>query len=143
MLKYVVILLIGLVFEAIGVVYLSRGLKQIGEPAVMNATALWGLIRNGATNPNILLGVAFQAIFFGTLLYLISRNDVSFVWPLASMGLVLTTLAARFILHEEVTYLRWFGVFLIVVGSGLVTWTEKAKGQKPASNDQASAIESR
>lgn len=127
MFKYVVILLIGLVFEAIGVVYLSRGLKQIGEPAVLNLAAIGSLVRNGATNPNILLGVLFEATFFGTLLYLLSRGDVSFIWPLTSLGLVLTTLAAKFVLQEEVTYIRWFGVALIVVGSGLITWSEKVK----------------
>ncbi|HAV61591.1 MAG TPA: hypothetical protein DCY13_04405 [Verrucomicrobiales bacterium] len=130
MFKYVVILLIGLIFEAVGVVYLSRGLKQIGEPAVMNAAAVWGLIRNGAINPNVLFGVLCEAIFFGTLLFLLSRGDVSFIWPLTSLGLVLTTIAARFILKEEVSYVRWMGVFLIVVGSGLITWSEKTKERK-------------
>lgn len=143
MFKYVVILLIGLVFEAVGVVFLSRGLKQIGEPAVMNASAVWGLIRNGATNPNILLGVLFEATFFGTLLYLLSRGDVSFIWPLTSLGLVLTTLAARFILHEEVTYVRWFGVFLIVVGSGLITWSEKTKETNVVEGGEVTVAESR
>ena len=140
MFKYVIILLIGLVFEAVGVVYLSRGLKQIGEPAVMNLAAVLGLIRNGATNPSILIGVALEAAFFGTLLYLLSRGDVSFIWPLTSLGLVLTTLAAKFVLQEEVTYLRWFGVALIVVGSGLITWSEKLKEQKVKPGDQVATM---
>lgn len=140
MFKYVIILLIGLVFEAVGVVYLSRGLKQIGEPAVMNLAAVLGLIRNGATNPSILIGVALEAAFFGTLLYLLSRGDVSFIWPLTSLGLVLTTVAAKFVLQEEVTYLRWFGVALIVVGSGLITWSEKLKEQKVKPGDQVATV---
>jgi len=135
MFKYVVILMVGLVFEAVGVVYLSRGLKQIGEPATMNAAAVWGLVRNGATNPNVLLGVLFEATFFGTLLYLLARGDVSFIWPLTSLGLVLTTIAARFILREEVTYIRWTGVLLIVVGSGLITYSEKLKESKARERD--------
>jgi len=140
MLKYVVILLIGLVFEAVGVVYLSRGLKQLGEPAVLNLAAIGSLIRNGATNPNILLGVVFEASFFGTLLYLLARGDVSFIWPLTSLGLVLTTLAARFILHEEITYLRWTGVMLIVVGSGLITWSEKSKEQTVKTGESVATV---
>lgn len=143
MFKYVVILLIGLVFEAIGVVYLSRGLKQIGEPAMMSAAAIWGLIKSGATNPNVLLGVFFEATFFGTLLYLLSRGDVSFIWPLTSLGLVLTTFAAKFILQEEVTYIRWFGVALIVVGSGLITYSEKMKERKEEAPRVVAGNESR
>ena len=140
MFKYVIILLIGLVFEAVGVVYLSRGLKQIGEPAVMNLAAVLGLIRSGATNPSILIGVALEATFFATLLFLLSRGDVSFIWPLTSLGLVLTTVAAKFVLQEEVTYLRWFGVALIVVGSGLITWSEKLKEQKMKPGEQVATV---
>lgn len=134
MFKYVVILLIGLLFEATGVVFLSRGLKQIGEPAAMSLAAIGGLIKSGATNPNVLLGVFLEATFFGTLLFLLSRSEVSFIWPLTSFGLVLTTFAAKFILREEVTYIRWMGVVLIVVGSGLITYSEKVKEQKPRSS---------
>ena len=127
MFKLILILLAGLVMEAVGVVYLSRGLKQIGEPAALNFSGILHLLKGGLTNPNLLLGVALEAGFFGTLLFLLSRGDVSFIWPLTSLGLVLTTLAARVILHEGVSATRWAGVLLIVVGSGLITWSEKVK----------------
>jgi hypothetical protein len=48
--KFILILLIALVFEAIGVVFLSSGLKQIGEPKTMNAAEIASLIIRGATN---------------------------------------------------------------------------------------------
>lgn len=130
MFKYVVILLIGLFSEAVGVVLLSRGLKQLGEPAAISVAAIWGLVKSGITNPNMLVGIFFEAMFFGTLLYLLSRSDVSFIWPLTSLGLVLTTFAAKFVLREEVSYIRWMGVVLIVVGSGLITYSEKLKERK-------------
>ena len=56
-----------------------------------------------------------------------SRGDVSFIWPLTSLGFVLTTLMARFVLHESVSPLRWMGVCLIVLGAGVITYTEKVK----------------
>ena len=130
--KLVVILLVGLIMEAVGVVFLSKGLMQIGEVSQINISEVSRLIVRGATNGNILLGVAFEAAFFGTLLYLMSRGDVSFVWPLTSLGFVLTTLAAKFILHEHVSALRWGGVFLIVAGAALITYSEKLQPQKPA-----------
>ena len=128
--KLIVILLIGLVMEAIGVVFLSKGLKQIGEITTVNAGEIARLIGRGATNGNILIGVFFEAAFFGTLLYLMSRGDVSFVWPLTSLGFVLTTLAAKFYLHENVSGLRWGGVLLIVLGAGLITYSEKVHEKK-------------
>jgi drug/metabolite transporter (DMT)-like permease len=130
MAKLVIILVIGLIFEAVGVVFLSKGLKQIGEVTTINVSEVTRLIVRGATNINVLLGVASEALFFGTLLYLMSRGDVSFVWPLTSLGFVLTTLAARFILHEHVSALRWGGVLLIVAGAGLITYSEKIAPKK-------------
>ena len=78
-------MLIALVFEAIGVVFLSGGLNQIGEPKTINAAEIMSLIKSGATNKNILTGVFFEAIFFGFLLYLLSQKDVSIVWPLTAL----------------------------------------------------------
>jgi len=131
--KLVTILLVGLILEAIGVVFLSKGLKQIGEVSQINVSEVTRLIVRGATNGNILVGIAFEAAFFGTLLYLMSCGDVSFVWPLTSLGFVLTTLAAKFILHENVSVIRWGGVFLIVSGAALITYSEKLehKGAPP------------
>jgi drug/metabolite transporter (DMT)-like permease len=109
----------------VGVVYLNKGLKQVGEVERVSAAEVLRIVRNGATNSNILLGVFFEAIFFGTLLVLMSRGTVSFIWPLTSLGFVLTTIAAKFILHEEVSPLRWCGVLLIMLGAGVITYTEK------------------
>lgn len=130
MAKFILILLIALFFEAVGVVYLGGGLKQIGEPKQINASEILALIKRGATNKSILLGVFFEAIFFGFLLYLLSQRDVSLVWPLTSLGFLVTTLAAKFVLGEEVSAVRWGGVCLIVLGAGLITWSEKLKEMK-------------
>jgi len=130
MTKLLIILLIGLLFEAVGVVYLNKGLKQVGEVQKISVPEVLRVIGKGATNGNILLGVLFEAIFFGTLLVLMSQGTVSFIWPLTSLGFVLTTIAAKFILHEEVSLLRWGGVLLIMLGAGLITYTEKQAEQR-------------
>jgi len=126
MFKFLVILIVALVFEAVGVVYLSRGLKQIGTSPSISVPAVGRLVAKGVANPNILLGVLLEAIFFCALLFLLSQAEVSLVWPLTSLGYVLTTLAARFILHEPVTLTRWFGVLAIVIGAMLVAYGEKS-----------------
>src|ERR1051325_905484 len=127
MTKLLTVLLIALVFEAVGVVFLSHGLKQVGEPDNVSAGELLRLVRRGAANPSILLGVALETVFFGALLYLLSQRDVSLIWPLTSLGFVLTAIAAKFILHEDIHWTRWMGVALIVVGAALVSYSEKVK----------------
>src|SRR6266513_6489408 len=136
--KFILIMLVALVFEAIGVVFLSGGLKQIGEPKMMNAAEITSLITRGATNKNTLMGVVFEAIFFGFLLYMLSQKDVSIVWPLTALGFVITSLAAKIFLNEEISSVRWAGICLIVLGAGLVTWSAKQKEREPEEQSSAS-----
>lgn len=137
MLKIIVILLIGLVLEAVGVVLLSQGLHEIGEVKRFSASELARVIGRGATNKYILLGVAFEAAFFGILLYLLSQKDVSLIWPLTSLGFVITAIAARFIRYEEISALRWTGVGLIVIGATLVAWSEQTRTQPARAGETA------
>ena len=132
MARLLLILLIGLVLEALGVVYLSAGLKQIGTPKQLTIREIGRVVLSGATNRNILVGVAMETAFFVTLLIALKLWDVSLVWPLTSLGFVLTTLAAKYIRHEEVSGLRWAGVFLIVIGAVLVGYSEKLKSTPAA-----------
>ncbi|HUR47300.1 MAG TPA: EamA family transporter [Candidatus Saccharimonadales bacterium] len=130
MVKLIVILLVALTFEAIGVVWLSQGLKEIGELDKFSASAIFQMIGRGVVNPWLLLGVLFETIFFVTLLYLLKNWDVSLIWPLTSLGFLLTTAAAKFIRHEEINTWRWSGVGLIVIGAMLVGYSERAKKGK-------------
>ena len=131
MTKLLIILILALVVEAVGVVFLSRGLKQIGEVEKVSFGDVARLVRRGIGNPSILLGVALETAFFCALLYLLSQRDVSLIWPLTALGFVLTALAAKFILREEVHWIRWGGIILIVIGAGLVSYSEKMKGKSP------------
>ena len=139
MTKVLIVLLIALVLEAMGVVFLSRGLKQIGEVETLTVTEVVRVIRRGAVNPSLLLGVALETIFFGALLYLLSQRDVSLIWPLTALGFVLTAIAAKFILHEDIHWTRWMGVALIVIGAALVSYSEKTKS--PSATTAPSVIE--
>lgn len=127
MTKLIAILIIGLVLEAVGVVFLSQGLHEIGEVKTVSFGEVGRVIARGATNRNILLGVLFEACFFAVLLYLLSQKDVSLIWPLTSLGFVITALAARMVRHEEISALRWTGVIIIVIGAALVAWSEQIK----------------
>ena len=130
--KLIVILLISLGFEAVGVVFLSKGLKEIGTPERITLASVAGLVRAGMNNPRLLAGVFFEAVFFAGLLILMSKGDVSFVWPLTSLGFVFTTLAARLVLREQVDGLRWGGVCLIMLGVALISWSEQSKRSQQA-----------
>ena len=125
--KLLLVLFVALTFETMGVILLSKGLKDLQGPATYSPVEIAKLIGRAITSKNIILGVAFEAVFFIGLLIMMSNADVSFVWPLTALTFVFSTLAARFYLHEQIDGLRWAGVILIVLGAGLITYTEKKK----------------
>lgn len=134
MTKILCILLVALLFEAVGVVLLSKGLKEISAVKSVTAPEIWRIIKSGAGNHSLLTGIALETVFFGALLYLLSQRDVSLIWPLTSLGFVISTVAAKIVLAEEITPLRWAGVALIVLGAGLITYGEKQKERAARTN---------
>jgi len=141
MTKVIALLLVALLFEAVGVVYLSAGLKEIGEVKQISVAEVGRVLRLGVTNWKLLCGVLLETIFFGFLLVLLRRNDVSLIWPLTSLGFVLTALSARFILQEHVSPARWCGVILIVMGAALVSWSQKPPPLASSSDRQPDTAE--
>lgn len=137
MIRLLPVLLIGLLMEAVGVVFLSRGLKEIGEMATVSIPEILRLFGRGLTNRHILGGVALEAAFFGCLLFLMSRADVSFIWPLTALSFVFSTIAAIVYLGEKVSPLRWIGIVFILIGAGVITYTEKVKERAEAAARQS------
>ena len=139
MAKVIVLLVIGAILESIGVAFLSGGLKEIKSTKPVSVAEVARVVKAGACNAKLVGGVALEAVFFGILLYLLSQRDVSFIWPLTSLGFIFTALAAVLFLHEKVSALRWAGVLLIAAGASLTSYSEAQKEQAPPPQAPASA----
>src|SRR5215467_974777 len=124
MFKLLFILLIGLVFESTGVVLLKKGIIEVGQIHDVSATEMARVIKTGLTNSRVLLGIVFEALFFLSLLVLMAKSDISFLWPLTGLSFVFATLAAIWFLHEHVSSVRWAGVILIMIGAALISYSE-------------------
>ncbi|MGZ4961021.1 MAG: hypothetical protein ACXWBP_08375 [Limisphaerales bacterium] len=129
MVKIFVILVVAAIIESIGVAFLAGGLKELHGIKTVSVSEIARAVVEGATNGKIVFGVFLEAIFFGALCYMLSQKDVSLIWPLTSMGFIVTTLAAKFILHENVSAIRWGGVMLIAIGALLTSYSEHEKEQ--------------
>ena len=142
MLKLLVILVIGLMFESAGVVLLKKGMTRVGEVKQISAAEIKRVVKAGATSPQILLGVFFEALFFLSLLILMNKADISFLWPLTGLSFVFATIAAIIFLGEQVSVARWAGVLLIVIGAALISYSEHArkKSDPAAASTEAAAI---
>jgi drug/metabolite transporter (DMT)-like permease len=131
MIKLLSILIIGLIFESAGVVSLKLGITQIGNMNSVSFAELVKVVKAGATNVNVLFGVFCEAVFFASLLVLMAKSDISFLWPLTALSFVFATLAAIWFLHERVSSVRWAGVVFIMIGAGLISYSEHAKPKPP------------
>jgi drug/metabolite transporter (DMT)-like permease len=127
MAKLLLILFVGLVFESTGIVLLKKGMTQVGSAQTMAVAEIARIVKGSVTNSQILLGVFFEALFFICLLILMSKSDISFLWPLTALSFVFATLAAMVFLHEHVSSVRWAGVVLIVIGAALISYSEQRK----------------
>lgn len=93
--------------------------KSIGPESISSPETLVHII----TNKYIILGMILYA--FALVLWLIAMSslDVSYMYPLLSLGYVLTGILAFLFLNENITLIRWIGVITIVVGCFLVLRT--------------------
>ena len=127
MIKLLSILIIGLIFESAGVVSLKIGITQIGDMQGVSVAELVKVVKAGVTNMSVLFGVFCEAVFFASLLILMSKSDISFLWPLTGLSFVFATFAAMWFLHERVSSVRWAGVVFIMIGAALISYSEHAK----------------
>jgi drug/metabolite transporter (DMT)-like permease len=101
-----VLIFIPVIIASIGQLILKSGMNQVGQ---------FELIKT-FTNPLVLLGLAFYGASAVLWLLVLSRESLSFVYPLVAMSYVLTVFLSKTILHETVPSLRWVGLAVIVVG---------------------------
>lgn len=73
-------------------------------------------------SPLVLLGVTLLIVWLLSRMALMSWADLSYILPVTSIGYVLSALAGKFFLAEQVSPARWAGTLLIVLGIALVAF---------------------
>jgi multidrug transporter EmrE-like cation transporter len=113
-------LLIAILMSTSGELLLKRGMSMVGVLSFTPSEFLPTLIR-AFTNPFVLAG--FALIFGGSIFWLavISRVDLSWAYPMLSLGYVLVVATSWLLLREQVSPLRLIGVFVICFGVYLVS----------------------
>jgi drug/metabolite transporter (DMT)-like permease len=113
--RYLVLLAV-IIFGSFGDCSLSLGMKQVGEISVTH----WQKVFVALTNPWVVVGILLLLGFFASYLTSLSWADLTYVLPATAVGYVLIALLAKFFLHEQVSFIRWIGITLIVAGVGFV-----------------------
>jgi drug/metabolite transporter (DMT)-like permease len=107
--------------NSVGEVFMTRGMKQVGEVSTLRPRELLSIVCQVFANKNFLAGIFCMAVSFFAFLTVLSWADLSFIVPATSLGYVITTFGAKFILKEQVSHLRWVGTLLVCLGAALVS----------------------
>lgn len=74
----------------------------------------------GALSPLVFAGVALLILWTLSRMTLMSWADLSYILPITAIGYVLSALAGKLFLGEQISALRWSGTLLIVAGIMIV-----------------------
>src|SRR5580693_8405117 len=106
---------------------LGWGMRQVGRLVSFSPAAYVRAV----FNPWVALGISLLILWLFSHMALLSWADLSYVLPVTSIGYVLSALAGKLFLHEEISRWRWAGILLIVAGVALVARTAPHRSGAP------------
>jgi uncharacterized membrane protein len=74
-------------------------------------------------SPWVLCGTTLLVFWLLSRMTLLGWADLSYVLPVTSVGYVLTAILGRYFFSEQISWQRWLGTVLIVIGISLVGLT--------------------
>jgi drug/metabolite transporter (DMT)-like permease len=121
MAKYAVLLLILLdvLLNVTGQLSLKYGMSKIGNFTLAFAT-LPPVFLQAATNLHVLFGLICYGLGFMVWLIVLSKAEVSYAYPLISLGYVFTAILARIMFGEAVGFTRMAGICITCLGVFLI-----------------------
>src|SRR5436853_6082128 len=120
--KTAAVLIIAIVAQAAGNVFLTRGMKAVAATApaggglVSTVSHSLHVALQAMQSPEIWAGTLLLMVFFALYSAALSWADLSFVLPATAVGYVLNVGAWHYFLNEEVTKARWIGAAIITLG---------------------------
>ena len=116
------LILLGVMLNAAAQLLLKAGMNQIGhfEFSLANIIPI-GL--KVMVNAPIITGLVTYVLSVGVWLLVLSRVQVSYAYPMLSIGYIVNAIAAYYFFGEGLTAIRVSGIFVIIFGVYLVSRT--------------------
>jgi len=121
--RYLPLIITGVLLNALAQLALKQGMRSVGTFSFTKGTAVMQAAFAASMNPFILTGLACYVMSVIVWLMVLSRVEVSYAYPLLSIGYIVTALAGQFLFHENLTLTRWLGIGIICMGVWLITRT--------------------
>jgi len=121
MIRSVLVFVLFLVCSTGGEIAITHSMKQTGEPTRLRPREVLLFLGRAVRNVWFWVGLPMLALSFYSLLLLLSWEPISLVIPASALNpYVFGTLAAKYILNEQISPARWAGVTLVCAGVALV-----------------------
>jgi uncharacterized membrane protein len=116
--KTATVLIIAIVAQAAGDVFLTKGMKSITSLEVSGSglSQVSHIAVQALQNPMVWIGTLLLIVFFAFFSAALSWADLSFVLPATAFGYVLNVAAGYYFLNETVSARRWAGAAIITLG---------------------------
>jgi multidrug transporter EmrE-like cation transporter len=115
MTRYLPLIFTGVLLNAAAQLALKQGMRQIGHFDFSPAT-LFAMSWRVGTNGYVIFGLGCYVVSVVVWLLALSRVEVSFAYPLLSVGYIVTAVAAWYFFGEALTPIRIAGIAVIIVG---------------------------
>ncbi len=120
--RYIPLILIGVLLNACAQIVLKQGMRVIGHFS-FSMENFFPILFKAGLNPFILAGLFCYVLSVIVWLMVLSRVEVTFAYPLLSIGYVVTAFAGYLFFDENMNFTRWSGVIIICLGVYLITRT--------------------
>jgi len=114
--KSIVLILLSLTFAATGQVTLKQAMNNVGSLDSFTIAHLVAFLLKALGNPLVWFGFTLYGAAAFSWLIILSRENLSFVYPFAGLTFVLVMLLSAIIFKEQISLWRWFGSFIVVLG---------------------------
>lgn len=113
-----IMLFTSIALAAAGQIFMKYGMRMIGSFPVRE---LFGRLLSMVFNPFVFSGLCLFVVSSVIWLVVLSRLELSFVYPMVSIAYVVVAIASYFLLGEAVTIIRWAGILTICIGVFLIS----------------------
>jgi multidrug transporter EmrE-like cation transporter len=116
----IMLILLGVLLNACAQILLKAGMLQIGHFQFSYANVLPISLKVMGNLP-IIGGLTAYVISVVVWLLVLSRVQVSFAYPMLSIGYIVNAAAAYYFFGEDLSLIRMSGIFIIIFGVYLIS----------------------
>lgn len=114
-----ILILVSVLIGSIGQVLLKIGANKL-ESFSLSYKTLYKNLLSVAIVPEILIGLIFFIISFLLWIKVLTKNELSYAYPMVSIGYIIVTILSKIILKENLNLNKILGIIVIIIGVILI-----------------------